>query len=127
MTHFHPLFVSLLLFSPSHRILLVCTELCSLHMQLDARIDNLVGSALFADGSGAMIVGQQPRLGETPLFEMHRNASVIIPNTLDMMAWSERNTARERGSAGAIAAAIVRFPTATLTLHAWLLLFVTDA
>jgi len=70
---------------PSHRVLLVCTELCSLHMQLDDRIDNLIGSALFADGSGAMIVGQVAREGERPLFEMHRNASVIIPDTLDMM------------------------------------------
>jgi alpha-pyrone synthase len=75
-------------FSPSNRVLLVCTELCSLHMQLDDRVDNLVGSALFADGSGALVIGNVVREGERPLFEMHRNASVIIPDTLDMMAWS---------------------------------------
>lgn len=49
---------------------MVCTELCSLHMQLDDRIDNMVGSALFADGSGAMIIGQKLRQGERPLFEV---------------------------------------------------------
>jgi len=73
--------------SPHHRVLLVCTELCSLHMQLDDRIDNLVGSALFADGSAAMIIGAYPREGETPIFEMHGNGSYIIENTKDMMAW----------------------------------------
>ena len=57
------------------------------HMQLDDRIDNLVGSALFADGSGALIIGAVPRSGERPLFEMQRNASVIIPKTLEMMDW----------------------------------------
>ena len=77
---------STLVLSPSNRVLLVCTELCSLHMQLDGRVDNLVGSALFADGSGAMIVGQAPREGERPLFEMCKTASVIIPETVDMMS-----------------------------------------
>ena len=71
----------------SHRVLLVCTELCSLHMQLDDRTDNLVGSALFADGSAAMVVGAGLRAGERPLFEMHRHASHIVDGTLDMMAW----------------------------------------
>jgi alpha-pyrone synthase len=73
--------------SPRNRVLLTCTELCSLHMQLDSRIDNLVGSALFSDGSGSMIIGMNPREGERPIFEMHQNASVIIPDTIDMMAW----------------------------------------
>jgi predicted naringenin-chalcone synthase/acyl-CoA synthetase (AMP-forming)/AMP-acid ligase II len=73
--------------SPRHRVLLVCTELCSLHMQLDDRADNLVGSALFSDGSAAMLVGQSLRGREHPLFEMHGNGSVIIDDTLDMMKW----------------------------------------
>ena len=91
--------------SPSHRVLLVCTELCSLHMQLDGRVDNLVGSALFADGSGAMVVGQAPREDERPLFEMCKTASVIIPQTLDMMSWSEKTrTLRNSGVRGGCSA-----------------------
>ena len=30
--------------NPKNRVLLVCTELCSLHMQLDDRVENLVAS-----------------------------------------------------------------------------------
>ena len=72
-------------------------------MQLDGRVDNLVGSALFADGSGAMVVGQAPREGERPLFEMCKTASVIIPQTLDMMSWSgkTRRDRERRGRSGA--------------------------
>jgi predicted naringenin-chalcone synthase len=73
--------------SARNRVLLVCTELCSLHMQLDDRIENLVASSLFADGSGGMVVGTSPRKGERPIFELHHSASHIIPNTLPMMSW----------------------------------------
>ena len=74
-------------------------------MQLDGRVDNLVGSALFADGSGAMVVGQAPREGERPLFEMCKTASVIIPQTLDMMSWSEKTrTLRNSGVRGGCSA-----------------------
>jgi predicted naringenin-chalcone synthase len=82
---------------PNNRILLVCTELCSLHMQLDDRIDNLVGSSLFADGSAAMIIGCNPTKYEKALYEMHENASIIIPDTLDMMAWELTNSGMSIG------------------------------
>jgi predicted naringenin-chalcone synthase len=77
---------------PRYRVLVVCTELCSLHLQMDDRVENLVASALFADGSGAMVIGCQPRQGERALFEIHHSASHIIPNTLEMMKWELSHT-----------------------------------
>lgn len=38
------------------KVLIVCTELCSLHFQREATDDNLVANALFADGSAAVLV-----------------------------------------------------------------------
>jgi len=38
------------------KVLVVCTELCSLHFQRDASDDNLLANALFADGSAAVLV-----------------------------------------------------------------------
>lgn len=73
--------------SSNNRVLMVCTELCSLHMQLDDRIDNLVGSAIFGDGSGACIIGCKLRSNERALYEVHKTASVVIPDTLDHMDW----------------------------------------
>lgn len=84
--------------NPRHRVLLVCTELCSLHLQLDDRVENLVASvgaaevakcqcvggmqALFADGSAAMVIGQKPRISmfllllHSPM-QVHRGASAV--------------------------------------------------
>ncbi|MCU0497719.1 MAG: type III polyketide synthase [Anaerolineae bacterium] len=38
------------------RALVVCVELCSLHLQLDQSFENIVSSALFADGAAMAIV-----------------------------------------------------------------------
>ena len=38
------------------KVLIVCTELCSLHFQRAATDDNLLANALFADGSAAVLV-----------------------------------------------------------------------
>jgi predicted naringenin-chalcone synthase len=38
------------------RVMIVCTELCSLHFQKEATQDNLASSLLFADGSAAVLV-----------------------------------------------------------------------
>lgn len=38
------------------KVLIVCTELCSLHFQKGATDDNLLANALFADGSAAVIM-----------------------------------------------------------------------
>ena len=94
-----------------NRVLVVCTELCSLHMQLDDRVDNLVGSAIFSDGSGAFIVGADPLASERPLFEIHQNASIIIPNTLDMMAWELTSTGMAIGLGKEIPSAIYKTST----------------
>lgn len=38
------------------RILVVCTELCTLHFQKDNTVDNITSSLLFGDGSAAVLV-----------------------------------------------------------------------
>ena len=80
--------------SPRHVVVLVCCELCSLHMQLDARIDNMVGSALFSDGASAVVICQpSPSSPHPPLFELHHSHSLIIPNTQVSTSNSPSNTA----------------------------------
>lgn len=41
---------------PAAKVLIVCTELCSLHFQKQPSEDNLLANALFADGSAAVIM-----------------------------------------------------------------------
>lgn len=45
------------------KVLVVCTELCSIHFQKQNTDDNLLANALFADGSAALLVESSPRKG----------------------------------------------------------------
>jgi len=45
---------------PERKALVLCLELCSLHLQFDDSLENMVVSALFADGAAAVVVGGQP-------------------------------------------------------------------
>jgi predicted naringenin-chalcone synthase len=45
------------------KVLVVCTELCSIHFQKQNTDDNLLANALFADGAAALLVETTPRKG----------------------------------------------------------------
>lgn len=72
---------------PQHRILVVCTELCSLHLQADLSHDTLLANALFADGSAAVVIGCELRPHETPLFSIIRQNSLALDDSLEKMTW----------------------------------------
>jgi predicted naringenin-chalcone synthase len=44
----------------SARVLIVCTELCTIHFQYEKTQDNFLSNALFADGSAAVLLSAQP-------------------------------------------------------------------
>ena len=77
--------------NPKHRILLVCTELCSLHLQAEQTLDNILANSLFSDGAAAVIVGAGSKSYETPLWEIHNNGSIALDNTIDKMRWEVGN------------------------------------
>jgi predicted naringenin-chalcone synthase len=77
---------------PEARILVICTELCSLHYQPSERMDQLVANSLFADGAAAVVVGNSLRQNEKPLFEMQTACSFAVPNSLDKMSWEASDT-----------------------------------
>jgi predicted naringenin-chalcone synthase len=45
------------------KVLVVCTELCSIHFQKENTEDNMLANALFGDGSAAALVESEPRTG----------------------------------------------------------------
>jgi predicted naringenin-chalcone synthase len=45
---------------PGRLALVLVLELCSLHLQLDGDMEDLVASALFADGAAAVVIGSPP-------------------------------------------------------------------
>ncbi len=47
--------------SKDNKVLIVCTELCSLHFQKENTEDNWLANALFADGSAALLMESQTK------------------------------------------------------------------
>jgi predicted naringenin-chalcone synthase len=67
------------------KVLVVCTELCTLHFQREPTIDNIASSLLFADGSAATVITSDahPSRG----LHLHGFYSEVIPKGKKDMAW----------------------------------------
>lgn len=76
--------------NPSARVLVVCTELCSLHFQREATDDNLLANALFADGAAAVLVQPTPANGLNLKLSGFNNTLAV--NGTPHMAWHIGNT-----------------------------------
>jgi len=67
-------------------VLIVCLELCTLHLQLGGDPDRLLASSVFADGAGAALVSAREPQG--PAFELSALATTLTPVGEADMAWS---------------------------------------
>jgi len=66
-------------------VLIVATELCSLHFQQKKELDNLISASVFADGAaGALISGKNPSVKS---YLMDDFASSLAPKGEKDMAW----------------------------------------
>ncbi len=70
---------------PHARVLIVCTELCTLHFQKEATIDNITASMLFADGAAAVLVTPDPFPHQG--LQLRHFYSEIIPRGKKDMSW----------------------------------------
>jgi len=73
--------------NPEAVVLVMCLELCSLHLQLNGSEDSLLANALFADGAAAALVSSRPATNghSCRIMDFH---SALIPSGVDAMAWS---------------------------------------
>ena len=70
---------------PDARVVIVCTELCTLHFQRDATPDNITSAMLFGDGSAAVLI--QPDESTSKGLTIDGFYSEIIPKGKKDMAW----------------------------------------
>jgi predicted naringenin-chalcone synthase len=70
----------------SQKVLIVCTELCSLHFQQLPSDDNILANALFGDGSACMLVESEK--GATKSLQIHSFHSDLALNGAEDMAWN---------------------------------------
>ncbi|MDQ0633894.1 putative naringenin-chalcone synthase [Arthrobacter pascens] len=71
---------------PEAVVLVVCAELCSLHVRTSNDPDAIMGSALFADGAAAAIV--TAREVPEPLLQLDHFETVLTPVGEESMAWN---------------------------------------
>lgn len=71
---------------PDARVLVVCVELCSLHIQQDTSPAHLIAMSLFADGAAACLVGKAAP-GDRDVFHLEAFHSEIQPDTESEMVW----------------------------------------
>lgn len=72
---------------PEAVVLVVCVELCSLHMQMKTDADSILANALFSDGAGAALVSALPPAGDRPVLALDRFMSALAPEGKRDMAW----------------------------------------
>jgi len=72
---------------PQARVLIVCLELCSLHMQIDESPDSILGNTVFADGAAAAIISSEPP-ARGKHYRLDRFHTATIPEGESAMAWT---------------------------------------
>ena len=78
---------------PQAKVVLVCTEICTIHFQKDTEQDHLVSNALFGDGAAAVLMQGQPN-GEVSL-ELQSFHCDIAPAGKSDVAWHIGDTGFE--------------------------------
>jgi predicted naringenin-chalcone synthase len=71
---------------PAATVLVMCLELCTLHLQLRGTEDALLANSLFADGLGAAIVSARPPQGDA--LRLDGFESTLVPSGEEAMTWT---------------------------------------
>ena len=75
---------------PFAKVLIVCTELCTLHFQQAATLDNITSSLLFSDGSAAVLItGNEDKSTGFPLMGFYGE---VMPKGKGDMSWELSST-----------------------------------
>ncbi len=86
---------------PDARVLVLTTELCTLHLQSDRRVDQLLTMLLFGDGTAAALVSAEPRG-----IEITEGFSAALPQSDELIGWTIGDTGFAMTLSGAVPARI---------------------
>lgn len=67
------------------KVLIVCIELCSIHLQRSMSSDHAMANALFADGAATILIETSPR--QNKYFSLQNFHCELLPQTTQEMAW----------------------------------------
>lgn len=75
---------------PDANVLVICLELCSIHLQPSELLDNLISASVFADGAAGMLISS--KRPSTTSFELMQFSTAIAPKSEKDMAWTIGDT-----------------------------------
>lgn len=75
---------------PGATVLVVCAELCTLHMHSASDMDTIIANSVFADGAAAALVSARPPTGEAHALRLDHFDTVLTPPDVGEreMAWT---------------------------------------
>jgi predicted naringenin-chalcone synthase len=73
---------------PDAVVLVVCVELCTLHLQPRSDVDALLSAAVFADGAAAMLVSGRPPEGDVRPLRLDATSTAVARSGIEAMAWT---------------------------------------
>ena len=73
--------------NPKAVVLVMCLELCSLHMQINDQQDSILANSLFADGAAAAIVSARVPEPDRAAYKLEKFTSALLPSSESDMAW----------------------------------------
>ncbi len=73
--------------STTHRVLVACVEISTVHFHDDARLDRVISNVLFADGAAALVVGVGDDSDDASNPTIAAATARVIPDSDASMAW----------------------------------------
>lgn len=73
---------------PEAVVMVMCLELCTLHLQLNGGEDSMLANSLFADGAAAAIVSARTPQEDQSCYQLGAFHSNLIPSGKGDMAWT---------------------------------------
>ena len=77
--------------NPDAVVLVLCVELCTLHLQFSDDTDSMISASVFADGGSGALVSARPPAGGSPCLEMRSFHSDLTSEGEGDMAWTIGN------------------------------------
>ena len=106
---------------PDARVLLVCTELCTLHFQIDDSLESVVVNSLFADGAAAAILSARDEAEARGQYAYVDGRCQLDDDSMEDMTWAIGNTGFQMGLSSRVPAVIAdhlpAYVDALLTAH----------
>ena len=73
--------------NPNAVVLVMCLELCSLHLQVSDKPESIVANSLFADGAAAALISAREPVKDRPFYRVQGFHSALVPSSEADMAW----------------------------------------